>query len=223
MLLLTSAMVTQAFERQAVLLLQGEWPTTGLVGAIRRRQVRRHRNGLDRLRKKYERINTRIWDQVASRVPLDDAAWHDVPYDEGRRREALKVFVLDQSRGGMPKDLRQVAASFDWEPFCEDPDLLTIRTSLNTRFNKFSVPRDMRPTRLGNFIASLYYDLADAGVSDPDFVLHNYDKIQPRLVRNHNEAMSRLDMYSSTVCICLGLAVTAPILLVSVGTGGGAV
>jgi hypothetical protein len=74
---------------------------------------------------------------------------------------------------------------------------------------------------LGNFIHNMYLELTAGGVKDTNFVLHHYDAIPSRLTRNHDVAMSRLEMYSTTTCICLGLAMLTPILLLMPGVGKG--
>lgn len=211
-LLVLVAMMTQAFERQAVLVLQGDWPTRGPIGQGRRWRVHVHEKKLERLRRNYEDVNKQIWIQVRDKIIVSGGTWTNSPYTAEERREAVRVAVMDTSPGQIPVPLREEASLVAWTDYC-DAHLLASRKHLERRFNYFSVPGDVRPTRLGNFIESMYLDLADAGVSDTNFVLRNYEAIPIRLTRNHDVAISWMEMYSTTACICFGLAVTAPIIL----------
>jgi hypothetical protein len=218
LVLILVAMITQAFERQAVMVLQGDWTTRGPVGGLGRWRIRRHLGRRDRVSSELTAVNDVLVEQVSKRLAGLGFTWPKSAFSDDQRLQAVELLVRWGDLTQIPEELEDEARSIPWTRCCE-PHLMALRDNLQKRLERY--PREawsFLPTRLGNLLAYRYEQLDDEGVNSLDFVIVNFDRISSRLRRNHDVSRGRLDMYCTLVFTFVGLAGLAPVMLLVPGS-----
>lgn len=204
--------IAQAFERQAVFALEGDWSSFGVPGMLRRWRVSRNLRHRDRLETRFQEVNTKIIDQVR-RISAEALAVANSPHSNEERLTAVARLIRWEELTDVPESLEDNARTIAWERFC-DPRLYVTRSRLRTVLDDY--PEDdweVLPTRLGNRLTAGYNRLAALGAHETDFVISNIDHLSSRLRRNHDVSRGRLDMYCSLVFVYVGLAAAAQVVL----------
>ncbi|NMM17239.1 MAG: hypothetical protein HHJ14_08935 [Cellulomonas sp.] len=182
-----ATLLTQAFSFEAIRTLEGYWrrrgPATWLrSGAIRLQSARRR--SLDkRFSKTAERLFTKVRPELLRRG-IDGTVLLAVEADlAGARRPQ----GLSQEQHDKANDLKWWAASEPWDA----ATLLRLQRDLND----FPAASRVMPTRLGNVIRVTEDRLKNTGGDIEGFVMRNRHKASTRVLIQHDQFRTRLDMY----------------------------
>jgi hypothetical protein len=215
MLLVLITTITQAFERQAIMALEGDWPTDGPVGIMRKVLVDRRIAKMEKLNRSFEDSCHRIVGEVFNK--LDGTAGAAAPrsgiarFEETRLRNTLFLLIGDKGLMGVENELAEEARSIPWETLC-DPHSLARRRRLLRALQEYPAPSEVLPTALGTLLTATYDTLEEQG-RDKNFLLLERDRLPGVIVQAHDSARGRLNMYATMVFTFLGLAAAVPVLM----------
>lgn len=212
-LLVLATIVTQAFEFEAIRLLEG-YADTALppVQFVAARRIRRHGSKRRRMHERLRFAEQAAFMQARSEMlnapePVD-RTWLDVLEDQ--------LF----GRTGRPKPDEQVVAdaqALDWSPYVP-PEVLFRIDALDARACAYPVPHRLLPTRLGNVLRAAEDALPIGPGEDLEgFVLRHDHTLPPALRAEHRDYRVRLDMYCSLTLVFVVLLVLAAAVLGSRG------
>jgi len=207
LLLVLVATVTQAFERQAIFALEGDWPTTGPIGVARRGLVTWQRARRRKLTDELGATHRAIVDQVLTHP--DNARTSRFADDD--RREVLDLLVSGRSPFGQDDDLIVEIHALNWQERC-DPHALAHLDRIRRALEEFPAAERILPTKLGTLLA-VVYDRLEAGKMDRDVFVLRRDELPAALVASHDSARGHLNMYATLVFAFVGLAVATPFAL----------
>jgi len=211
-MLVLATMITQAFERQAIMTLEGVWSTGFLVGQLRWLFVLRHVLRRQHLKTSFERVNDRAWRQVQAGLSSGELLVDPGALDPSDVMRALKAEVYGRSLEEPSPVLEVMAASIPWQQHC-DPHILAKRSHLMVLILRYPIKREVMPTKLGNEVLVMYQELRIDGVQDNDFVQLHGDDIPGRIRRHHDVARGRIDMYCTLTFVFGLLTLLTPWIL----------
>jgi hypothetical protein len=200
------ATVTQAFSFGAIRLLEGYWGGGGVSGCLLR-----WRTGvwLNR-RTKLEARATKQWRAAFERSRIAMQRVGIAP--------ALIAVLEDQFNGTpnleMAYSSETLAESrqIPWLEFVPAARLHSAERT-NQQLAEFPQPHRVLPTHLGNVMRSREDALVSDGNELEGFLMRNYATISPRLLVQHDDFRTRLDMYCTFVPVFLILAILSGTLL----------
>jgi hypothetical protein len=208
-----TTVVTQAFEFEAIRLLEGYWGAgpvaTALGGVLCRYQLAR-RNRIERGRIRLERKTfpgvrqaMLARDVPRSVVAVVEAEWLEKPIDADAAdvEEAGRIFWMDHAQ---PHQRRRYDALVD-------------------AFSEFPPEQLTLPTRLGNTLRSYEASLLQDRDGPPleAFVIEIYDELPTTLQEAHDQYRGRLDLYCSLVIVFVSVGIAAIPILASARPGDG--
>ena len=196
-----ATIVTQAFQFEAIRLLEGYWVPRGLRSALSDVLCRWHLWRRNRVRRRLKRVEERAFAHARRemlRVGLPRAVI-DMFEDEVVGRP-------DSVEDASEEDL-QVADAFAWEEYA--PTRERRRMDGLTRALEQYPEADhlIRPTRLGNTLTAFEERALEERVDDPragtleGFVQEFFDEMPLSLQIQHDEFRSRLDLYCTLVAV----------------------
>jgi hypothetical protein len=162
------AIIAQAFERQAVFTLEGDWSTLGVPGMLRRWRVATALRRRDRLGARFESLNRRLVDEVRVRIPAEALTMPNSPYGSAERFDAVARLIRWEDLADVDEALEDEARTIAWERYC-DPRPYVERSRLRTALDDYPEgPWEVLPTRLGNRLTAGYNRLARDGARETD-------------------------------------------------------
>jgi hypothetical protein len=205
--LVLTTIVTQAFEFEAIRLMEGYLDRDNrVIHYLVRKRINHHAGKLGEL--------------IAQQRAAEVAAWHSArpAYDGG----PIPADVLDAAEcavtGEYPprrfsRKTQKLADALDWEPKAA-ADALYLIQSLTARVEAYPEAQYIMPTRLGNVLRAAERSLSlKPGEQIEGFVLRCFDRLPPTLAAEHQDYRTRLDMYCTLVLVYTVLAVAAPLAL----------
>ena len=205
-MLVVTTLVIQAFSFEVIRLLEGYWAGVPLLRwaapALIRHQVAR-RSALASAR---DRWQARAFDSAR---PAVMARLSPVQF------VILERLVLLNSPPDEDSDDLKAAMTERWETDADAGHLFR-RDEAHFAFEELPDPHRMLPTRLGNVIRGTEDRLVEPGNDVSGFVQRHREAGSPRLLLQHDQFRTRLDMYCTIVLVCVGLAILAIGLLARV-------
>jgi hypothetical protein len=204
--IVVTSIVTQAFEFQAIRLLEGYWGSIRILSGLSELRTRRHVSRLKRLRKRYNDYLRRAFSEARERM-----------LDENVPREIIEI--LDKQRRGEPLDgedraLVARAERVGWRRYAH-PELLRRMDAAESMILEYPQPHRILPTTLGNTLRSREDQLSrEPHENLEEFVLRRYEQMTPELKIQHRRFRSQLNIYCLLTFIFLGLAVVSEATLV---------
>jgi hypothetical protein len=215
-----TTVLTQAFEFEAIRVLEGYWGSGWVTRAVAvlplRRQVRR----LERLERRRERLRARAYAEIGVRE-------REAP----QVRAAKQCLLVGQSPNVDEPAAAQIAELAGWES-AADPSTVRGLEAVERELESFpSAVHAVLPTRLGNTLRA-YEERASAGSTGPieGSVQRVFHHLPAPMQLEHDQFRHRLDLYCNMTLLCLvsGAAGTAALATVgwehaSVAAGANAV
>jgi hypothetical protein len=203
--LVLGTMITQAFQFEAIRLLEGYWGSDRFRSAIARLRVKRHAAKMRHLEKmKIKQTVSACRDarrfMIDNNLPISEIAMlHDI----------LGANVDDQEK---VRRIEYADIEMQWTVHAS-ADQMRRTEALTTKLKDYPADHRILPTRLGNTLRARE-DQLDIGDGDLEgFVIRSFDQLPGLLRSQHDQYRNRLDMYSSLMLIFVLLSVLAPILL----------
>jgi hypothetical protein len=210
-------MAIQAFEFEAIRLLEGYWGSGLLTRPLTQAGCSYHRWRRRRLQESMERLEDQAFALARQRMLHEGISRSLVDAIEASR---LPVALSAQRRSPWPwrrANLDERAQDFDWREHAP-PDLIRRADDIATRVSRYYPSRDYRvlPTMLGNALRTYEDRLHElVGGSMEGMVLRLYDSWPASLKDEHDHYRSRLNLYCSLVLVSLlSTALAWPILFV---------
>ncbi|RKR74045.1 hypothetical protein [Frondihabitans australicus] len=199
-----STLVTQAFAFEAIRALEGYWPSVWPLDRFRHSAQKR---ALKRKAARSDEYESALVEAFRSARPaLEKRGIHEDILD------AVERDLQGKARPSrLTEDEHDEADSLEWEELCAPWHSARI---VRLRQARSELPEDSRvmPTRLGNVLRAGEDALTNSGDLE-GFVMRNRDRVPSRILVNHDEFRTRLDMYCTMVFVSLALgAFTWPIL-----------
>ena len=197
--LVIATVVTQAFEFEVIQILEGYDWTFGPAGAIAAARIRRHRQKLERLRRRLTNLREAAFALAKQKMA------QDVP------PEVLDLVVEQEEKGQLPDDLDPDLAleveALDWRDYLP----AEVRYRLETLVHQVETTypeKESRilPTRLGNQLRAAEDEMPVGDRDVEGFVLRHFDRLPPALRQEQDDYRKRLDMYCSLVLVFAVLA-----------------
>lgn len=203
--LLLGAMITQAFQFEAIRLLEGYWNPGWLRSRYSARRIRRHEKKRERLLRKRNRVA-----MEALREALQAAVLKKVPNEDlDIMRELLSA--------DLPEEEKTIAienANFKiyWKAHAP-ADKLGEFAAINRRYREYPNTARLLPTRLGNTLRSHEDRLKNVTGELEGFVIKVYDELPGFVKQQHDQYRGRLEVYCSLVVTFGILSIVGPVLL----------
>ncbi len=201
-----AATVTQAFAFGTIRVLEGYWSGTGPSGKL----LRKRTSAMLRRRTLLEKQARQQWRAVfeGSRLAMRQAgiapSFIAVMEDDFNSSPDIESSHLPE--------VIEAARKIPWLDFAP-PALLQAAEATKQQLSEFPHPHRVLPTKLGNVIRSREDALVKDGYDLEGFVMRRYAQISPRLLAQHDDFRTRLDMYCTFVPVFVLLAVLAASLL----------
>lgn len=199
--LLLTTIVTQAFEFEAIRLLEGYFDSphriiqTWLAFRIRRHEAKRH--GLQGKRQQAVRAAF----MQAREIMLSEPGAYD--------RSALDLIedkVYQRTPRKVTRAVAKMVDQIDWRIHLPSHTLYRM-DAIQARLDSYPVSNRILPTRLGNVLRASEDKLSLPRDEDlAGFVIRHYDDLPPTLRAEHKEFRTRLDMYCCLVLVFAALA-----------------
>lgn len=109
-------------------------------------------------------------------------------------------------------DVVAAARQIEWRLFAPPGELQAAERTLS-ELTEFPAPHRVLPMRLGNVLRSQEDRLVQAGYELEGFVMRRYATVPARLLAQHDDFRTRLEMYCTFVPVFLVLAVLSAALL----------
>lgn len=204
-----TTVITQAFQFEAIRLLEGYWGPGRARTAIAGRRCRRHLTKRNRLWKRMNAINDHAF-RSSMCAMLDRRGISTETIDLVRRLHHGEV-----KRDELSESQREQVRRHAWEKYAPISDRRQV-DSLAAAARRAYPDTDLaiRPTRLGNTLRA-YEDPVEAEIGAPieRFVQRVFHKLPPATQVNHDHVRARLDLYCSLVVVfVLGGAIAVAVL-----------
>lgn len=200
-----AAILTQAFQFEAIRLLEGYWSPGFIRSAVTRISVRRHARRLRRLRERWAsqliRCSGYARDRMIETLP-----------DIENAIELQHTLNANISITQKVQKLQDMDRDFSWSIYSPADEMRRLE-ALQGRIEGY--PREDRilPTRLGNALRAHEDRLSDLGGDLRGYILRRFDLIPETLMSQHDQFRTRLDMYCSLVVVFVLLSASGSVLL----------
>ena len=192
--LILATMITQAFQFEAIRVLEGYWGTGKLNSLLSDVRIEAHARRQARLidcerkarRAAFSKAREEMLEKGVERILIDILESH--------------VWKTRMPPGVSAKKLEE-ARSMGWHIFAP-PSMLRRVDSISAKLRMYPEQHRILPTRLGNALRSFEDQLVIADGGDiQGFIIRNYDRIPPMLLARHAQFRTRLDMYCTLVLV----------------------
>ena len=205
-----TTVLTQAFQFEAIRLLEGYWGPGRIRSAIANVRCQRHLAKRNRLWVGMADLEKRAFGRAASRMLEEDI-------DPSIVDMVARVHRGELDPDDLTEPLRRDFDDHPWEEFAPT-DLLRRIDAMAAAARRFPEDdRAIRPTRLGNTLRA-YEDPVEAQIGRPieAFVQDIFHELPLSLQTDHDQLRSRLDLYCSLVIVFSLCGVTAIGLLAGI-------
>ncbi len=195
------SIVTQAFEFEAIRLLEGYWGRIMLIGFLSGLRTKRHGDRLTHLKRQYDKYHFTAFSEARERM-LDNHVPRDLVdiLDKQRRDEPLD---------GHDPDRITAAEQLGWQRFAA-PELLHKMSATESRIMEYPLPHRILPTKLGNTLRASEDRLRlGAGEELEEFVYRRYDLMTTELKFEHDQYRSRLNIYCLLTFVFCSLTIVS--------------
>jgi hypothetical protein len=215
--IVVASIVTQAFEFEAIRLLEGYWGSIMLLQWFATWRTRRHRQHLARLETRYRNYFCRAFNDSQIEM-LDNKVPSEITV-------ILSKHVRGESLDGHDRTQVAKAKQIGWRRYAP-PELLHRMDAAENLIKQYPHPHCILPTKLGNTLRS-GEDQLPRGTEEEleEFVYRRHGQMSAELNVRHDQFRSRLNIYCLLTLIFSGLAIVSPVALVHRRTDliGGAV
>lgn len=186
--------LTQAFQFEAIRMLEGYWGPGRLRDALADRRCRHHLEKRDELWARLEQLREAAVEEALAKMA-----------DEVSPRVVDLVAKLESGElqiSQLPKHELKAVQQNPWEDFATVDRLRRIDSVAAAARRYPEDDRAVRPTRLGNTLRS-YEDPIEEGIGRPieSFVQDIFDTLPATIQADHDQLRSRLDLYCSLVMV----------------------
>lgn len=205
-----TTVVTQAFEFEAIRLLEGYWGAGVVATALGGLSCRRHLRRRVRLDERRKRLERELFPQV-----------RHLMLERGVDQAVVNVIEAKQTgQGATGSDADREKARHIWWMDHAAPHQRRRYDALVNALNEFPPEQLTLPTRLGNVLRSVEAPLMhrDAGPLEGR-LMKIYDQL-PAVVRyEHDQYRGRLDLYCSLVLVFIAVGISSVPILATTDTG----
>jgi hypothetical protein len=201
-LVVLAAMLTQAFSFGAIRALEGYWrriPLRWLTPPLVRFQFwRKHA-----LQRKYAKVSKKAFDAIRPEL------------DEGEGTVLIELaakMIRGEGVSSEDPELLWRATQIGWQARCHPWHRARMENLLDA-VREFPVDSGLLPTRLGNVLRSTEDGLRHVDGDLEGYVYRRREKVPARVLEQHDQFRTRLDMYCTLVFVAAFLAVLSPVLL----------
>jgi hypothetical protein len=198
-------MVTQAFEFEAIRLLEGYFDSAhSVIQAVMAARIRRHEGKRGKLVSKLKEANNDACEKAVDRM-------RKYP---GYRSEVLDYLVRESGNDTdqVDDEIVMTARKIDWRRHAPSAMLYKI-DSITARLASYPQNYGLLPTRLGNVLRAAEDKVKlEPNENIQGFVIRHHDQLSAALKSEHRSYRTRLDMYC---CLVLVFSVLAMISVIS--------
>jgi hypothetical protein len=205
-----TTMLTQAFEFEAIRLLEGYWGTRRLPAWLADVRCRRHLKRRNTLRRRAADAETRALMAAQERM-----------LREGSSPVHVGVLVAMKTEGDLSqvsKADEEAARKLDWMRRAPARELRRMDALLKASAEYPKSDRLVLPTRLGNALRAREVPVHGASAGRLESFVHRvFDELPVALQTEHDQFRSRLDLYCSLVLVFVIGGAAGAALLAGVG------
>ena len=209
--LVLTTMVTQAFEFEAIRMLEGYWGNRRFLQGPARGCIAWQRRRRDQLIEQRNDLRLRAF------VKADLTGRGLVPPQKGYIVEIIRADLEGQTsaltKGWFGKRRARETEAFDWQPFAP-ADLMHQLEAVEATIDEYPASHRVMPTKLGNTLRAVEEVLPLGGEDDLEgAVIRRWSETSDAVQKEHDQYRTRLDMYCTLVFVFVALAVIGPLLL----------
>jgi hypothetical protein len=204
-----ATLVTQAFEFEAIRLLEGYFDSAhGSIQALMAAKIRRHEKKREKLKEKLSAADKYAREKAVARM-------RDYPQYDPR---VLDILLTGQPDATAQDDdgIAEIADDTEWKALAPSAALYRI-DSIAARLASYPQDHRLLPTRLGNVLRAAEDKVElEPGENIQGFVIRHDDRLSPAIRSEHRAYRTRLDMYCCLVLVFSALAVLSVLTLAHV-------
>lgn len=216
--IVVSTTITQAFEFEAIRVLEGYWGTNPIAEWFAGLRCARFRREHAKLKARTRDLTNEAWD--GARRAIESSEKQLVEQGHPRQMTPNMIAVLEAKVLGEKKPILltpeedEFLRTIDWK-FSAPPEPLRKILNVDRRLREFPQGSRILPTRLGNVLRSS----EDATGKQPieSFIQEVFDDLPLSLRIEHDEERGRLDLYCSMVFVLMVVAAVVFVRLVVEG------